>query len=99
MLLTGMSLSVTGQNPSSTSVSGKVTETTGAPIVGAYIVKPGSSQGTVSGMDGSYQIAAIPGDSLRISFIGFKTKALKWDGTNPLNIVLEEDNNLLKGWS
>lgn len=96
MLLTGMSLSVTGQNPSSTSVSGKVTETTGAPIVGAYIVKPGSSQGTVSGMDGSYQIAAIPGDSLRISFIGFKTKALKWDGTNPLNIVLEEDNNLLK---
>lgn len=77
-------------------VTGKVTDTSGAPIVGANVTVVGTYTGTSTGLEGEFSIAAEKGQELEISFIGMKTQLLTVGGGNaPLNVVLEEDATTL----
>lgn len=73
-------------------VSGKITETSGDPIIGANVFEKGSTtNGTISDIDGNYQIQ-VPGNAvLTVSFIGFKTLDIPVSGRNTLNLAMEEE--------
>lgn len=73
-----------------TSVTGVITDTSGETMIGVSVVLKGTSTGTITDVDGHFQIAAKQGDVLTVSYIGYKTQEVKVAGTS-LKIVLQED--------
>lgn len=78
-------------NQKTLTVSGVVKDTHGDPVVGASIVAKGTTNGTVTDMDGRYSLANVAeGQTLSYSFIGMKTQEVK-AGKTTINVVLQED--------
>ena len=65
------------------------------PIIGASVVEKGSTNGTVTDMDGRFQLSVKKGAKLVISYIGYVTKEITPVGTAQIRVELSEDNNLL----
>lgn len=75
-------------------VKGKITDTTGEPVIGANVVVEGTTTGVISDIDGNFSVEANRGATLRISFIGYQPQEVKATGAF-LNVVLESDTELL----
>ena len=93
MLITGlcMSLSVFAQQ---ITVKGVVKDPTGEPVIGANVIIKGTTNGTVTDIDGQFILAASKGDILSVSFIGYK--AMELPAAANMNILLEEDSQMLE---
>ncbi len=78
-------------------VRGKVVDKDGAPLPGVTILIKGTTVGVSTNGDGQYAISVAKQDSLVFvfSFIGLKTKEVKWNGQEALNVVLEEDSQVM----
>lgn len=74
--------------------TGFVKGTDGEPIIGANVVVKGTTNGTITGIDGDFSLTAPVGATLEISFIGYITMEVKV-GNAPLDIVLKEDSKVL----
>ncbi|HZL11196.1 MAG TPA: TonB-dependent receptor [Prolixibacteraceae bacterium] len=73
-------------------IKGKVTGSAGDPIPGATVVIKGTSNGTVTDMDGNFNLDNISDtDKLVFSFVGLKTAEVEVAGQSVLNIVLEDE--------
>ena len=73
-------------------VTGTVIDTdTGEPLAGASVVVVGSTVGTATAVDGTYQISAAADDVLRFSFIGYHTQDVPVNGRSEINIGLTPD--------
>lgn len=73
--------------------SGVVKDTHGEPLAGVSIRVKGSTgkAGTLTGLNGNFALPqAVKGETLQISFIGFVTQYVVWNG-QPLDITLKED--------
>lgn len=83
---------VTQQNGTCTGV---VKDATGETIIGASVVVKGSTNGTITGIDGDFSLSNVPkGSTIVISFVGYQTQEIKWTGV-PLNIILSDDTKVL----
>ena len=71
-------------------ISGQVIDGQKQPLAGVSIVASDGIAGTTD-KDGRFVIPAKPGDSLRLSFIGYKSKIQRITDHNPGNINMEED--------
>ncbi|WP_373843555.1 SusC/RagA family TonB-linked outer membrane protein, partial [Bacteroides heparinolyticus] len=76
-------------------ITGKVVDNTGEPVVGANVVVKGTSNGTITDVNGNFTLSVSPKSSLNISFIGYKTRTVTVGNQSQLTIVLEEDANML----
>jgi len=65
------------------------------PAMGVNIVKKGTTDGTVSNLDGEYEIAVQRGDVLVFSYIGYMTQEVTYNGQARLDIKLKEDSEKL----
>ncbi len=75
---------------SSTIIKGQIVDAEGEPIVGATVVEIGTTRGTVSDLDGNFQLNASANAKLRITYVGYKTVETKaHDG---MKIVMQHDN-------
>ena len=72
-------------------ISGVITDETGLPVAGANIVVKGTTNGTISDMDGNFSLEAAPGEMLEISYIGFLPMEVKVDNKNTFDILMKED--------
>ncbi len=73
-------------------VKGRVTGSNNEPIPGVTIVVKGTSQGTISDMNGNYILTNIPADAtLSCSFVGMKTQEIPVSGKAVINFVMEEE--------
>lgn len=74
-------------------VSGRVTDTTGAPLPGVTIRVKNTKRGTVTNGDGQYSITGVEKNAqLQFSAMGFRTAEHLLNGRSALNILLGEDN-------
>ncbi|MBW8325273.1 MAG: TonB-dependent receptor [Prolixibacteraceae bacterium] len=74
------------------SVSGKVTDSTGAPLPGASVAVKGTTNGTITDMDGSYTIKNISAEAtLVFSFVGMKSQEVISSGKSTINVQLEDE--------
>ena len=81
-----------GQVQQSSSVSGQVTDFSGAPLPGVTIVIKGTTIGTVTDVDGKYTLNKVPVNSILVfSFVGMKSTEIAFGGQTQLNVQLEED--------
>ncbi|RTE52437.1 TonB-dependent receptor [Arenibacter aquaticus] len=70
------------------SVTGKVTDDSGEPLVGVNIVEKGTTNGTTTDFDGNYQISVMDNATLVFSYIGYDTKEENVSGKTLVNIAL-----------
>ncbi|WP_294139421.1 carboxypeptidase-like regulatory domain-containing protein [uncultured Sanguibacteroides sp.] len=73
-------------------VSGKVVDSSGTPIIGANVVVKGTTIGTATDIDGNFSLNVPPGSTLLVSYIGYATQEISSFGTN-LRITLREDSD------
>ena len=64
------------QQPTKKQITGKVLDEDGDPIIGANIVEIGTTNGTVTDSNGEFSLNVNDNASIRISYIGFLSKAL-----------------------
>ena len=72
-------------------ISGKVTDAGGEPLIGASVVVKGTSSGTVTDIDGSYSLS-VPSDSkvLVYSYTGYESKDVELGASNTVDVILAE---------
>lgn len=74
-------------------VSGKVTDSQGAPLPGVSVVIKGTSIGTITDASGYYSLANIPANStLQFSFVGMKAQEVAIEGKTTINVSLLEES-------
>ncbi len=78
--------------PDEQEVKGTVSDVNG-PLIGATIKIVGTTNGTVSDMDGNFKLRCKPGDMLEISYIGYTTQQVK--AQQGMQVILEEDKTEL----
>ena len=77
-------------------ITGRVTDQTDMPVMMANVAEAGTTNGTVTDMDGNYTISVPVGATLEFSFIGYATEKRKVEaGMTTLDIVLREDTQVL----
>jgi len=72
-------------------ISGKVTDETGEPLPGVNVTIEGTATGTVTGLDGNFNLSADEGSVLLFSFVGYQTQRLTVGSRTSYNITLEPD--------
>lgn len=66
------------------------------PLIGATIQVKGSTTGTITGLDGDYQLTNVPSDAVLVfSSIGFTSQEINVNGKTVINVVLKEASELL----
>lgn len=75
-------------------VRGVVTDKAGEPLIGVNVLEKGTTNGTVTDIDGKYTVNVPKGKTLVFSFIGFATQEIKVD-SKVLNVTLNEDTETL----
>ncbi|MBB4079570.1 TonB-linked SusC/RagA family outer membrane protein [Lewinella aquimaris] len=68
---------------------------TGEPLIGVTVMKEGTTSGTVTDLDGRYEIDAEPSDNLIFSYTGMATQIIPVKGQTTINITLAADAELL----
>lgn len=76
---------------------GIVKDTDGEPIIGASVLVKGTSNGTITDMDGNFSIPNVKaGSVLQVSFVGYKTQEVTFArNVKLMTIVLEQDTKLI----
>ena len=79
-------------------VSGVVTDKTGETVIGASVrVKGQENMGTITDIDGKYQIPGVPANATLIfSYIGMKEQEVALNGRSTVNLMMEEDSQLIE---
>lgn len=72
-------------------VSGKVTDQDGLPLIGVNVTVKNTMRGTQTDFDGNYSIEVSEGESLDFSFLGFATQTLTVGEASSLDVILQED--------
>ena len=72
LIFLGFSLSIGAQTTKT--ITGIVTDDTGAPLPGVNVLIKGTTTGTQTDFDGNYTLEASSGDTLQFSYLGFETK-------------------------
>lgn len=74
---------------------GLVKDAIGESVIGASVVVKGTTNGTITDFDGNFSLDGIKkGDVIVISYVGYQTQEIKWNGS-PLNVILKEDSKTL----
>ena len=76
-------------------VSGVVSDA-GGPVIGATIMEKGTSNGTVTDIDGNFTLDVQPGAVLVISYIGYTTQEIPVGNQSNFSITLTEDSDVLE---
>ena len=71
-------------------VSGKITDVEGEAVIGASVLVVGRNAGTITDIDGNFNISAPSNGTLDVSYLGFVSQRLAINGRTSLSIVMEE---------
>lgn len=76
-------------------VSGVVKDNVG-PAIGVSVIEQGTTNGTITDMNGNFSLKVKPGASLVFSSIGYKDQIVEVGDQSSFDILIEEDNELLE---
>ena len=92
ILMMGMSLVALAQGITQ---RGIVLDSANQPVIGAFVVEQGTSNGATTDLDGNFTLVTRPGATLEISCIGYVTEHVAVTGS-PLTVILQEDQEMLE---
>lgn len=91
---TGASTAVTSPQQAKQTIKGVVQDAFG-PIAGANVIEKGTTNGTITDMDGNFTLDVAPNSILVITFIGYKEQQVPVNNQKTFNIKLTEDSQAL----
>ena len=96
LILAMLCIGAAWQLSAQTTVNGVVTDEEGEPLIGAGVMVEGTSIGTITGIDGDYQIT-VPADAANLvfSFIGLADQVVPIQGRTRIDVVLKADQTFL----
>lgn len=77
-------------------INGKITDEQGEAIIGANIIEKGTTNGTITDIDGNFTLSVDEGAILQITYIGYHPYDISTEGRTLLDIVLREDTQSLE---
>ncbi len=77
-------------------ITGQVTDERGEPVIGANIIEKGTTNGTVTDIDGNFSFRVEEDAILHISYIGYLEQEIPTAGRTSVNIILHEDTRALE---
>ena len=89
-LLFGLFLSL-GAIAQQVSVKGHVKDATGEPVIGANVLVKGTTNGTITDMDGRFELDVPNNATLQVSYIGFNTQEIVFTGQPSIEVQLVDD--------
>lgn len=75
-------------------VSGIISDASGAPVAGVNVVVRGTSTGVVSDFDGKYSITASPTSTLVFSYVGYDSITIEVNNQTTINVTMQEGVSL-----
>ncbi|MFD2101307.1 SusC/RagA family TonB-linked outer membrane protein [Flagellimonas iocasae] len=72
-------------------ITGKIADGNGFPLAGVNVIVESTDRGTISDLDGSFRIQVDLGETLIFSIVGFRSLYMPIEGTDFIDVVLEED--------
>lgn len=79
---------------SKTHITGRITDSTGEPLIGATVVQKGTQNKTVTDVDGNFTLEAPLGATLVVSYIGLQDKEIK--ASQNVSVTLDDDVEALE---
>lgn len=76
-------------------VKGVVKDALGDPVIGANVAEVGTTNGTITDLDGNFSLEVSPRGSISVSFIGYETQTISVAGKSIINVTLKEDTETL----
>ncbi|MCP9236689.1 TonB-dependent receptor [Lewinella sp. JB7] len=76
-------------------VSGVVEDADNFPLTGVYVLVAPGGEGTVTDLDGQFEVTASPGDTLVFSFLGFSTQRIPVGNQTSLDVTMSENAQLI----
>ncbi len=77
-------------------ISGTVTDKSGEPVIGASVLVDGTSNGTITDLNGKFRLTQVPGNGkIKVSYIGYISQTLPVSGKTDFSIQLAEDQQTL----
>lgn len=76
-------------------LQGKITDSKGEPIIGANVSIKGTTDGTITDVDGMFSLKVSSNAVLVVTYVGYKQQEISLKGRTNISIVLKEDNELL----
>ena len=77
-------------------VTGSITDERGEPVIGASVLEKGTTNGTITDLDGKFALEVSSGAVLSVSFVGYQTLSVNVEGRRNVNITLKEDMEQLE---
>ena len=74
---------------------GVVTDKTGEAIIGANVIVKGTTNGTITDMDGRFELDVPNNATLQVSYIGFNTQEIVFTGQPSVEVQLVDDTQAL----
>ena len=93
ILAAGWALTAMAQNPT---LQGVVKDSAGEPVIGAFVVQQGTSNGAMTDVDGQFSLTTPRGAAVEVSCIGYATQVIVNNGEQNLVIVLADDTQMLE---
>lgn len=93
ILLSGTTMNA--QTGGKITVSGIVTDDTGETLIGASVAQKGTTNASMTGINGEYQLTVPSDATLVVTYVGFNPKEVQVNGRTKLDIVVAEDAKLL----
>ncbi len=79
------------QNNNNIPIKGTVTDSKGEPIIGANILEKGTTNGTITDMDGNFTLSVPADATLTITYVGYQPLSIAVKGQRNFNIKMEEE--------
>lgn len=87
--------SFTTEQQQSREITGTVVDATGEAVIGASVMVKGTSNGTITDIDGNFKVNAGSKSALVISYIGYITQEIPVGNQNHIKVVLKDDTQTL----
>ncbi len=76
-------------------VKGVVKDSSGETVIGASVLEKGTTNGTITDIDGNFSISVADNATLQVSYVGYTTQEVSAAGKTFISIVLREDAEML----
>ena len=89
------SIAQTSSSQQKKTITGTIVDPSGMPVIGANVMVKGTTNGTITDMDGKFSLEVPKESMLVVSYIGYANQEIKVGNQTNLSIALKEDAEAL----
>ena len=83
------------QQQAKVTIQGKVIDSKGEPLIGVSVTVKGTTNGTLTDMDGGYSISTTANATLTFTYVGYKPQSIVVGNQKAINVTMQEDSQLM----